>query len=135
MYQAIGTPTFADLKAMIRMNLIRNNEVTTKDLTLTEKTFGQDVGTIKGKWTQNRPQPVIDNFIEIPEELLELHQGVMMSVDGLEVNELKFWTTISHELFYRTVQYLKNTMALEFKEKLEEVYKTYKKGTFRESCG
>jgi hypothetical protein len=32
LYDAMGTPTVEDLKAMIPMNLIRNNKVTTKDV-------------------------------------------------------------------------------------------------------
>jgi hypothetical protein len=52
LYDAMGTPTVEDLKAMIRMNLIRNNKVTTKDVNLAIKAFGPDVGNIKGKTTR-----------------------------------------------------------------------------------
>jgi hypothetical protein len=52
LYDAMGTPTVEDLKAMIQMNLIRNNKVTTKDVNLAVKAFGPDVGNIKGKATR-----------------------------------------------------------------------------------
>ena len=33
----MGTPTVTNLKSMIRMNLIKNNKVTTEDVNLAEK--------------------------------------------------------------------------------------------------
>jgi hypothetical protein len=48
----MGTPTVEDLKAMMWMNLIRNNKVTTKDVKLAVKAFGPDVRGIKGKTTR-----------------------------------------------------------------------------------
>ena len=36
-FQAVGTPTTQDLKAIIRMNLIKNMEITTEDVNLAEK--------------------------------------------------------------------------------------------------
>ena len=51
-YQALGSPDPDALKAIIRMNLIRNNKITTKDVLLAERTFGRDVGALKGKSTR-----------------------------------------------------------------------------------
>ena len=130
LYYALGTPSVDDLKAMIRMNLIRNNEVTTEDVKLAIKAFGPDVAGIKGKTTRRKPIPVIDNKIEIPEELLEVQRDVVLSIDGMTVNTLKFLTTISHDIQYRTAQYLLNTTAEVFKTNLREVIGTYKKGGF-----
>ena len=86
MLHALGAPTLEDLKSVIRMNLIHNNKVTTEDVTLALKTLGPDVATIKGKTTRRKPLPVVDNIIEIPDELLNIHREVELSVDGLTVN-------------------------------------------------
>jgi hypothetical protein len=86
LYEAMGTPTVEDLKAMIRINLIHNNKVTTKDVNLAVKAFGPDVGNIKGKATRRRPTPVSNNNIEIQDKLLEVQRDVVMSMDGLTVN-------------------------------------------------
>ena len=48
-YQAIGTPTTKYFKAMVRMILIRNSEITIEDINFAEMAFGPDVGAIKGK--------------------------------------------------------------------------------------
>ena len=44
LHESMGTPTVEDLKAMIRMNLIKNNVVTTDDVNLATKAYGPDVG-------------------------------------------------------------------------------------------
>eukprot|EP00957_Ditylum_brightwellii_P030673 2324392-Ditylum_brightwellii.AAC.1 len=75
LYKASGTPTVSNLKAMIRMNLIRNNKVSTDDVNLANKAFGPDVGAIKGKTTRSSSTPVMNNKIEILKELITVQQN------------------------------------------------------------
>ena len=124
-YQAIGTPTTQDFKAMIRMNLIKNNRVTTKDVILAEKAFGPDVGELKGKTTRRKPRVAIDNVVEIPPELLSINEEVTLSIDGLSVNGLKFLTTISHDIMYRTTQYIQEARAEDYEKYMNEIYHIY----------
>jgi hypothetical protein len=87
-----------NLKAMIRMNLIKNCVVTTEDVNLAMKAYGPDISGIKGKTTRRKPTTVVDNTVEIPEELLEIQQDLKVSMDGMTVNSMKFLTAISHDL-------------------------------------
>ena len=106
LYHAMGTPTVDDLKAMIRINLIRINIVATADVNLATKVFGPDIGSIKGKTNRRKPTPVVSNIVDIPDELLELQKDLTLSLDGMTINSLNFLTTISHDLMYRTAQYV-----------------------------
>ncbi len=130
LYHATGTPTVSDLKAMIRMNLIRNNIVTTEDVNLATKAYGEDIGTIKGKTTRKRPAPVTSNLVEIPDELLEVQKDVVLSIDGMTVNSLKFLMTISHELFYQTAQYVPANIASNYEICMDQIMAVYKRGHF-----
>ena len=85
---------------MIRMNLISGIQVTTKDVDLAEKAFGPDLGAVKGKTTRQRPNPIDDHSIEIPEELLSLHKEITIYIDGVKFNSLPFLTSISHDIYY-----------------------------------
>jgi hypothetical protein len=88
--EVMGLPTVDDLKAMIGMNLIKNNVVTNEDVNLAMKAYGPDISGIKGKTTREKPTTVIDNNVEIPEELLEIQQDLKVSMDGMTVNSMKF---------------------------------------------
>jgi hypothetical protein len=121
LYHATGTPMVDDLKAIIWMNLIRNNQVTTDDVNLATKAYGPDIATIKAKTTRSKPAPVTSNLVEIPDELLKVQKDVILSIDGMTINSLKFLTTISHELFYRTAQYVPTNVASEYAKCMDEL--------------
>jgi hypothetical protein len=130
LHHALGTPSLGDLKAMIRMNLIRNNTVTTKDVNLAERVYGPDVGTRKGKSTRRKPNQVVDASIELPDELMDIHDEVTVSLDGMEVNSLKFVTTIAHDLYYRTAQYISKPVKSQYVKVLDELHSVYKNNGF-----
>ena len=113
------------------MNLIRDNPVTTKDIDLAEQIFGPDIGTVKGKTTRQKPSPVIDQHIEIPEELVSLHEDITLAIDGLTINSLKFLSTISRDVYYRTVHYMPTTKADNYRTALNEVCGVYRRGGFQ----
>ena len=48
MMQALGTLVTADLKAIVRMNLIKDCKVSAEDVNLAERVCGPDVGSLKG---------------------------------------------------------------------------------------
>ena len=52
--KALGTYSTSDFKAVIHMNLIIYDEVTTDDVALAEKTFGPNIGGLKGKTTRSK---------------------------------------------------------------------------------
>ena len=54
----------------------------------------------------------------------------MLSIDGLSVNSLKFLTTISHDVFYRTGQHINEATAINYEECMKEIYAVYKQGGF-----
>lgn len=102
--QAIGSPTTKDLKSMLKMNLIKDSEIKSEDVNLAEKVFGPDVGTLKGKTTQTTSPPIKSQVIKMPDELLKFQEKIILSIDNIYVNVLRFLTTIAHDLYYRTVQ-------------------------------
>ena len=64
------TPSVDYLKEMIWMTLIKNNVVTMEDVNLYTKSYGPDVGGIKGKTMRIMPTSVVINTVEIPDEYL-----------------------------------------------------------------
>jgi hypothetical protein len=110
--------------------MIKNNEVTNADVAIAEKYFGPDIATIKGRATRYRSAPVVNSLTEIPDKLIETQKDVSLSIDGMTVNGLKFLTTISHEIFYQTSQYVPHAVADVYTENMEEIYNLYKRSGF-----
>ena len=115
------------------MNLIFNNGVTNADITLAEKIFGNDASTIKGKFTRSKPIPVVEDLIDIPSELISVQQDVTLAMDGLQVNGLKFLSTISLNIYYRTANYLPTNNAEYYEGAINEVLTVYRQGGFNVS--
>jgi hypothetical protein len=98
---SLGYPSINNMKAIIWMNAIKNNPVTTEDVDIAEKIFGPDVTTLKGNMTRHAPIPIIEDCIEIPRELITTQYSVTLCLNGMKVNDISFLTTISKNLMYR----------------------------------
>jgi hypothetical protein len=51
-------------------------------------------------------------------------------MDGLTVTSLEFLSTIFHDLYYRTAQYLAKPVASIYKERMNKLLALYKRGGF-----
>ena len=103
---AIGCPSVADLKKVLKMNSISNCPVTEEDVQLAEKVFGPDVSSLKGKSVRRQPKPVMSDVISVPKELVEKHEHVELSLDVIHVNQIPFLVSISKNIIYRTADFL-----------------------------
>ena len=66
MLHALGCPSIADLKRIIKMNSIVDCPVTIEDIKIAHKIYGPDVPTLKGKTVRDRPEPVVNDVVDIP---------------------------------------------------------------------
>jgi hypothetical protein len=130
LYHAMGTPSISDFKAMLWMNVIGNNPVTTEDIKIADKIFGPDIGALKGKTTRRKPAPVVNDQIEIPSELIAAQREVTLCIDGMEVSGLVFSTTDSKNLYYRTAQLVPRKTPEAYQEALSSIFRIYKNAGF-----
>ena len=94
------------------------------------KIYGPDIGQFKAQTTRRRPNPVVDTSIDIPHELLEVQKDVTIAMDGLAINGLKFLSTISLHIYFRTMHYMPNTRAGYHQRALNEINSFYKRSGF-----
>jgi hypothetical protein len=123
-------PSINDMKAIIRMNSIKNNLVTTADIKITE-IFGPDIAALKGKTTHHKPVPVVKDYIEIPQELIAAQHSITLCLDSMQVNGIPFLTTISKNIQYRTAQWVKKQTPEVYHACLGQVLQIYNMGGFR----
>ena len=112
------------------MILVKDNEITLKDIDIAEKAYGPDIGSIKGKTTRRNKNESDNDMIEILEELISKNRYLEISVDTINVNELTLFTSIIHELYYRTAQHIPNIKSLTSQQCLEQLIRLYRKGDF-----
>ena len=94
----VGAPTVDNFKSMLRQNIIVNCPITTQDVTNAEKIFGKDVSSLKGKSTRPRPTTVINDYVDIPRDIVENNSEVELCMDIMFINELPFLTTIDRQI-------------------------------------
>ena len=126
----LGYYSLKDFKADITMNLIKNCPVTLEDINNSEKIFGADIPSMKGKITRQKPIPVVQDMIDIPQELRITQMSVTLCVDVMHVSSLTFLTTISRNLYYRSAQHIKTTSKAEFMKAFKTLFMMYHNAGF-----
>jgi hypothetical protein len=126
-YYALGTPSLRDFKMIITSNQIRNLPINIEDVTIAEKVFGPDIGSLKGKPTRQKSDPVVSDYIEIPEELITNHNNAVLCIDGMKINGVPFLTTILHNIMYRTAEWIPSQTSKAYRSVLDNIFSVYNK--------
>ena len=93
--------------------------------------FGRDLGYLKGRTTRRKPLPILSDTVEIPKELYQKQQDIVLCIDGMNVNAMHFLTTISKNIMYRTAQYMQQNRAKNVFGALDVVLRLYNSAGFR----
>ena len=84
-----------------------------------------------GKTLSRRPNPVSSHIEPVPRDILKTHQDVTLSIDVFFMNKLPFFTSISANLHFGTVQHLETRYATEAAGSLKRVIRHYFQHWFR----
>jgi hypothetical protein len=66
LYHIVGTPTMENFKSLLRTNIIKNCSVTVEDVNIADQIFGLDMSSLKSKSVRQKPKPVRNDLIELP---------------------------------------------------------------------
>jgi hypothetical protein len=99
LYNIVGTPTVENFKSLLQMKATQNCPVTVEeDVNISEKIWGPDISSLKGKSMRRKPKPVRQDIIEIPKELIRKHHGIELCMDTMYVNECGMLTAIDQRI-------------------------------------
>jgi hypothetical protein len=121
LYHIVGMLTIESLKALIKMNAIKNCPVTTEDVNNAKKIFGAGMLSLRGKSTRRKSTPVREDVIEIPEELIVQNRKIDLCIDIMYVNECGFMTMINQTIQFRSVLPIENRTHEEYYSVLDMV--------------
>ena len=95
-------PSDEDLSNAIEHNVIGNNNFTRRYILNTNKLFGSDIASLKGKTVRRKSKlPREDSSIEIPPAIIDrFKEGITLSIDIMHVNKVSFLVSRSYHLNY-----------------------------------
>ena len=126
-----GHPTDDKLKQLLRMNVIQNCPVVPEDVDLMVKIFGSTVSRMKGTMTRRKTKTVRGDLVQLPPELLEKHENLVLCVDLFHVNKIPMFTSIDRSIKFRGVVPLRAKEESELYTGLELVILRYKRAGFK----
>jgi hypothetical protein len=87
---SLGYPLINNMKAIIWMDALKNNPVTTEDVDNAEKIFGPDDTALLERKDDfcRAPFPLIEHHIKIPRELITTQYSVTLCLNGMKVNDI-----------------------------------------------
>ena len=117
-------------RGMLRQNLIKNCEVTDKDIAITDAVFGPDVPTLKGKSTRPKPRKVVGKEIDIPEEFVSTNKDIELAIDIIFINNEPILTTIDRSLMFKACMPLKSREDENILQGLDTILCRYNQGGY-----
>ena len=120
-----------DFENIVRLGLLPNCPVTVEDVRIANKIYGAEIAALKGKTTRGRPIPVQLDNVYVPPELIDLHKDVTLVIDVMFINKLAFFITMSRNLKFITVQYVRDRKTTTLAEGIKSVFEIYMSAGFR----
>jgi hypothetical protein len=89
----IGQPSYANF--IPQHNRLPNVNTSVKNVENSQRIYGKDLGSIQGNTVRLRPDAVTTDYIEIPPDIMTLHQGITIAVDVMYIDRMQFLMTTS----------------------------------------
>jgi hypothetical protein len=118
-----------NFKSLLRMNAIQNCPVTVEDVNISEKIFGPDMSSLKGKSTRRKTKPVKNDLIEIPKEIITKHHDIDFCMDAMYVNECGI-TAIDRTIKVRSLVPMNTKQHVEYYRALDQILRHYNRAGF-----
>jgi hypothetical protein len=127
----VGYPSPADFTNMVRANMIRNCPATPTDITTSNKIFGPDVASLIGKTVRQQPAPVLTDYVEIPQPIIDLNKDVNLAADVMFVCGLCFMDSTSRTLKFTTIEHVPRRTKPMLVKSLNKVFNIYNSRNFK----
>ena len=85
------------------MNGIHNCPVRPADDDIAENIFGPDMAALKGKSVRTTPKPVLEDWINLPEEIHKKHKRIELCMDIMYINGVGLMTAVDRSIRYRSI--------------------------------
>ena len=94
----VASPSEQDFQAMVCLNMLKDCPVTNDDIINAHNICGPDLASIKGKTVCRKPEHVPTDYLDIPRNIIWLHQQVTLLADIMFVNGVPFLVSALHSI-------------------------------------
>ena len=101
--------------------------MTVEDVIRSDKIYGRDIHSLKGKTTRTQPTRLVTDYVEIPPSVLKKNKHVTLSIGIMYVNRIPFVTTISRNIKFTTVEAIQNRTKAQLVQSIKNVLPIYTK--------
>ena len=112
------------------MGGVQNCPIRIEDINIAQNIFGPDMATLKGKSTRKNPKPVLEDWIELPKEILEKHNRIELCIVVMYINGVGLMTAIDRTIKYRSVEYIESKHASAYMKALSVIASRYNKAGY-----
>ena len=95
------------------------------------KTFGGNLGCLKGKTLGKKLPHIIGSFLTIPITILERYKEVTLARDIMFINGIRFINTISRHIKFMMAENIANAEAKKLQESIRKVKQFYMQWVFK----
>ena len=91
---------------MLHDGLIHNCTIIPQAVTIANIMFGPDIATLGGKITRKSYDPVVTDYVEISQSILDQNKEVTLTVYLIFVNGIGLFVCMSCQIKFTTLKYL-----------------------------
>jgi hypothetical protein len=104
----LAYPSVHDLKWIVKANMLNDSPVTSQDVDVALKIWGPSVALLKGKSVRQKSPFVMEDVIEVPKKIRQLHKRVTLTIDIFFANGVPYFVTLSLRICFLSVMHLQN---------------------------
>ena len=101
-----GFPSERDFEKMLHSKIIVIFPVTFEYVKNAKLIFGPNVTSLKGKSVRRKPDSVITDYVETPQEILKSRKELEVSTEIILINKLSFLLSTIKGLKFNMIEYL-----------------------------
>jgi hypothetical protein len=111
--------------------MIKDSPVTSQDVDVALKIWGPSVALLKGKTVRRKPPFVMEDVIEVPKEIRQLHKRVTLTIDIFFFNGVPYFVTLSLRICFLSVMHLQKQKIDTISRALKAMHNFYLQRSFQ----
>jgi hypothetical protein len=96
----------------------------------TERIFGPEVGSLKGKTIRQDPSKVRMTKTMLPPDVFDRNQETTVCADIMYINGITFFVTVSRKIKFGTIQDLSSRTKINVLRAMDRIFAIYHAGGF-----